>query len=724
MKTTYDKQIINSQIIQTDGLVNYENYGIYNEILKTGTITINTKDINKNTWREYFNTCTNILLDGIERDIIQKCFVTIDFGNNINCRLSLIDYWFNLIMWYGIIYTDQTIQPKHVFYDKHIDGKSIKRYIDKFYIEINRKKFNITYLNNVIADTLKEFVLVDKFAFFLCNTFNLEDTVALMNKSEEFNQLMHYDFSNIPLQDIKNVGNSVADRMIEIMQETDIDGYKHCLAIPLGIGEGANPKQFREFNVVEGTKPNNEGGIFPHAITTSFITGGISKPYDYFMDASTARIAQILTKENVGTSGYFARQLGLNNLDTTLHQDPDYDCHTRNFVEVTIKDERVLNMLKNRYYRMTPNGVDHLIKKNQTELIGKTILLRSPITCASAARGEGICYKCYGDLAYVNNIISPGRYATEILSAKLTQRLLSAKHLLETAIRKLNWCPEFNNYFNIEINCITLEFDGKLSQYSLIIDPDDIDLENEDSEIINDSEDNYNEYITQFAVKTPQGDEIPIHTENYDKIYISNSLNDIIRKKSNAENGRFDISFTSLTDMPLFFIILHNNDLQKALDDVKDTIDKTSITCAKGMTKDKLLDRFISTIIASNLNIDSVHLEVLLMNQIKNVNDVLEKPNWLYPNEDYQILTLKQALERNSNVVISMLNQKLEQQFVNPLTFKKHGASFVDLFFMEQPQEFIKNNDIIDPDIKFQEEGTESEPAEVVERIIEEADEE
>ena len=65
------------------------------------------------------------------------------------------------------------------------------------------------------------------------------------------------------------------------------------------------------------------------------------------------------------------------------------------------------------------------------------------MTCESAAKGQGICYKCYGELAYVNKDINPGRYASEKLSAELTQRLLSAKHLLETVIKKIQWCKEF-----------------------------------------------------------------------------------------------------------------------------------------------------------------------------------------------------------------------------------------------------------------------------------------
>lgn len=688
------------------GLVNYQNYGIFNNILNNQPVYINTNDINRNTWNDYFTMLHNILLDGVETELLQVAKVNVSFGNKITVRLSLFDLWINLIMWRLLIYTDQEIRPKHLFLGKNITQKTIKEFIDEFCIEVNKRNIPNTILNGIISDCLTEISKIDEFAFYLSNTFNLEDFYLLQKQRPEIYNLMHPDLSNVALEDVKTIGNENTNKLIEIMNSEKIynpygKDYEHCLAIPLSIGEGVNPKQFREFAIVEGTKPNNEGGIFPHAIETSFITGGISNPYDYYMDANSARIAQILQKENVGTSGRFARLLGLNNIDTYLNNDPNFDCHTKNYIELEIASDRVLKMLDSRFYRMTPNGVDHLIRyKHDKHLIGQTILLRSPITCASAARGEGICYKCYGELAYVNKDINPGRYASEKLSSELTQRLLSAKHLLETMVKKIQWCPEFDLFMDINSNCITLNQEVPTKGFFLMIDPEDIDSENDGVEDSSE-EDMYSEYITRFYIKTPSGEEIVIHSETDDKLYLSNSLNGIIRKHAVPDNGRLSVPFKDVQNESLFFIILHNNDLMKALEDVKDCIDKNDITKGKGMTKDKLLNKFISTIILSNLSIQSVHLEVILMNQIRDFDNVLEKPHWEYPNADYQILTMKQALDKNPSVIISLLNEKLEKMFYMPLTFKKTAPSFVDLFFMEQPQMFINNEDMVDGTVEY-----------------------
>ena len=55
------------------------------------------------------------------------------------------------------------------------------------------------------------------------------------------------------------------------------------------------------------------------------------------VESAKGRQAQIYSKNNVGTSGAFARILGLNNRDTRLHPSQTYTCTTRHFVHVTIE---------------------------------------------------------------------------------------------------------------------------------------------------------------------------------------------------------------------------------------------------------------------------------------------------------------------------------------------------------------------------------------------------
>lgn len=679
-------------------LTHPENYGIYAGIIDGKKIKVDVRDFNKENWLNHYNSVLNIFKDGIETEIVQTCFITIIFSNGEELELSLADYLLNLIMWGMLIHTNIPILPMHIFFTNEIKKDSIKDYIDRFLIDTSRKNFNNKELNNIIDDTLFRIHDIDSFAMFLSNTVNLEDNIFLMDECTDFYDCMHADLSGIPLEDVKSVGMEYANKAINIMKDaSQYLGYDHCLADACRASEGINPKQFKEFTINIGTKPNGLGGIFERPILNSFINGGVASPVDYFIESSTGRTAQIIKYQNVGSSGHFARILGLNNMDSSLYQDPNYDCFSKNLVEIYIKDKKTLKMLKNRYYRIDPRGMENIIHGTDTWLIGKKVYLRSPITCASAARGQGICYKCYGDLSYTvfdaeNNFgVNIGRIASETLSSSLTQKLLSAKHLLETFIEKIVWSDKFNDFFEIEGNLIHLNSELNPKDYRLIIDPNLIELENEEDDDLTASGDDddenapsiYNEYICEFDVA--YGNEVyNITSDKGTKLYISNELNSIIRRNGEPIDGKCSIDFTDLKNINLFIIPIENNELSKTLDRLKDLLDKNSTIASYNIHT--LLQALIDTTIEGGLNIASTHLEVILSNQIRDKENILERAKWYEYNPEYEILSLNRALTCNPSITISMSYQKVSRLLYNPLTYKKKGASFMDLFFMEKPQ--------------------------------------
>jgi len=669
-------------------LCNFNNYGPYAEFVQTGKMIVDISTININNYHEHLNSILNIMRDGIETEFVQSTFITIDFGNGVIIELYIIDYFFNLIMWYLMIRTNEPIEPKHIFFETAITKNTIKNYIDDNFIDINRKKYTNIELNQIISDTLENYKYIDEFSMYLCNTINLEDTIDLMNKYPEFNDIIHLDLSKVPLEDVKNVGLEYTMKAIDYIKNSD-----HCLADSFRAGEGINPKQFKEFSINIGSKPDGKGGAFPSIINNNFLTGGVNDLLSYFIESSTGRTAQILTKMNVGSSGHFARLLGLNNMDTIIYPDSNYSCDSKNFEIIKLNDYKMLEMFENRYFRTSPNSMEYLMKpKMFKHLIGQTVYFRSPMTCASNSRGQGICYKCYGDLAHTNHDINIGKLAAEELSSKLTQILLSAKHLLESLVKKIEWTKGFFDIFEVEGNIIKLIEDNNYKGYKLLIDPNSIDLEDEDDEYT------YNEFIEEFEVETPSGDVLKFHTINADnnkpdRIYIGIDLNEIIRKKGEPVDGKISINLNDLKDSDIFLMLIHNNELSRTLDKLKDIIDKNNVT--KLMNRHELLQSMIETVIEGGLNVSAIHCEVILSNQLRHVDDILERPEWQYPNEPCSILTLNQALLNNPSVVITLSYQRLSKTLYNPLTFRKNKPSFMDLFFIEKPSEFLNSTEIV-----------------------------
>ena len=103
--------------------------------------------------------------------------------------------------------------------------------------------------------------------------------------------------------------------------------------------------------------------------------------------------------KRMGKSGHFARKCMLLVSNTHLRKD-DKICDTVHPIEMTIKTKTHLNKLIGRYYKLFGEREYKVIKKTDTHLIGKTILLRSPITCSSK---NGICRACYGETLFKIN---------------------------------------------------------------------------------------------------------------------------------------------------------------------------------------------------------------------------------------------------------------------------------------------------------------------------------
>lgn len=690
---------------------NYKNYYTYADAIREQqNLSVYVPSITIDNVDDHINGIYAILKDGIETDYVHNLLVNVSWGNGINCDLFIIDYWYSLFMWKMILNDGDKIQPRHIFYTQELKRSDIKKYVDKFILTRDNKiKLGNVFLNNNICDGLWPFAYTESFSWYLANTINNEDNIALMEASPEFNALIHCSLAGVPIEQVKDTGLDYTYKAVDIIKKSEsLIGYNHGLKASLQANEAINVRQFKEavFNI--GTKPNGTGGIYPHIIDKSFSNGGVNTPLSFLIEADSARTAQIMSKTNVGESGDFARILGLNNTDTIANPDMNYECMSNNFIKFEIKSPKHLSMIKDRYYRFNPKGMEYLIDDSNLDLVGNTIYLRSPMTCASHASGKGICKRCYGDLYYTNKDINIGKIASEMLSSQLTQRMLSAKHLLETIIKAIKWNPEFADFFDVDLNTIRLaDIDGA-KKYTLIIDPESVYLVNEEEDTITFDDDDYpesvqmdddagvyNEYITHFIIRTPDNQDIIFGSEDQDNLYISHELNTIIRRKATPDGGMVNISLAALQDVPLFYININNNEISKTMNDIMNVINKSSVT--ENMTKDEVMQAIVDLVVEGHLDVDAVHLEVILANQIVDPNDILRRPNWDIPEVQYKIFTLDHALTNNPSVIITLLYKDLNRTLYNPLTFTKHAPSFFDMFFMEQPQVYMKS-DLLDED--------------------------
>lgn len=668
------------------GLINRENYGMYLELVDKGYITINAKDFTADNIEQHFNSIANILDDGIEDEAVHRMFIHLIFTDGEDVEFNIFHYLFNLMFYPIILRAGAEIDSTKIWFYEDITQKSIKSWIDHLYIKKYRTTIPQLELNQTIDSIFVKFnKRLSNYQEYLANTINMKDHIDLMNQYPDFYNAVHCDVSGIPIEDVKEYGLKQAHVQIDYIKNSD-----HCLRDSFRTGEAISDKQFKEVYCNIGTKPNGRGGIYPTVINRSYITGGLIDPEDNVIESSIGRQAQTLSKTNVGISGNYARILGLNCQNTRINPDPKYSCDTQNFIEMEITDEIILKEFDMRYYRENPKGIDKLLDAERDKhLIGKKLYFRSPMTCASFARGQGICYKCYGDLAYINNNINPGKYAAENQSSKLTQKLLSAKHLLESNIKATNWRGPYQDYIMVDYDNIMLKYDFDYTGYKMRLTDIDFDDEYDDNE--------YNYYVTSFTIIDPAGKEYDIYTSDSDNFYLQPDVATITNSIMAIEES--DSAELDLGEMQknahniLFKINIKNDEIQATMNRIKNIINVKSETLK--YNKDTFLREFMETNIKGGIIINSVHYEVILANQLADKDNPLEFPDWTVPNqENYQILTLNTSLMESRYLMTRLLYNKTGKVLINPSTYKVSSPSDSDVYAIVNAPDYLNNSSI------------------------------
>lgn len=680
------------------GLVNLDNYGPMREYPSEKDVVIESDSINMDTWGEYYLGVLNIFRDGIELPIIREKKLRINFTDTgVHCNMFITDFFVNLEMWYQVVFAGGRIRPNHIVKEKlGVTSSTIKHWLDEHFVIKYRDKLPYILMNNIIDDGLQNWFYTNEFAFYLIDTINLKDDIDLCIRCPEYYEILHHDFSGEAFDTVNKTALAYTRRMMEIeMNAKHILGYDHCMANSHRAGQSPI-KQLKEGKVYIGPKPDGNGDVYAHPINHSYINGGINDIADFFVDSALSRTAQILSHTNVGSSGHFARLLGLNNSGTFLSDTIDH-CDTRSPIPFTIKTEKHLALYYDRWYQETARSVKKLITRASRDLIGKTVYIYSPMTCNSNTHHQGVCHQCYGELWHVNKDINIGKIAAELLSRILTQILLSAKHILEALVRKIIWPDVFYKYFEMVYNYIVLKDIDDLDTDGcwIVIDPASIEIDNEeDYDDESSAIDNMKEHIPMFKIVDKHGEEKVIEDSDSRDLYISNYLNNIIRKY--AENHGDEMLWIPMdkldSDAPLFYVRLLNNEISRLLTRLMTIINKKDVT--ESFSIPGILQEFIDTVVESNISIMGIHCEIILSNQIHNAMEMFKPIDWTNPNAFYKIVSLNDALVNNPSPTITLMYQYLAKSLYTPLTYQKDAPSFIDLFFMKNPQKFLDNKSV------------------------------
>lgn len=178
-----------------------------------------------------------------------------------------------------------------------------------------------------------------------------------------------------------------------------------------------------------------DGNVFDKPIMYGFAQG-ITQLHDSAVESRSAALALMLAKAPLSQVEYFNREMQLV-VAPLCNLYRGEDCGSTEYTPWTVQRDN-LKVLVGLYYKLLSDApevaADRWIRQSDTHLIGKTILLRTALTC-NHYDAHGVCGKCFGRLARsVPDFTNIGHVSVVELCARVSQNVLSTKHLVGSAI--------------------------------------------------------------------------------------------------------------------------------------------------------------------------------------------------------------------------------------------------------------------------------------------------
>ncbi len=149
-----------------------------------------------------------------------------------------------------------------------------------------------------------------------------------------------------------------------------------------------------------------------------------------------------------------------------------------------------------------------------------------------------------------------------------------------------------------------------------------------------------------------------------------------VRRKSNL--------LSPFLTSALIVSTLPKGEISKSFNEIKSLIG--SEQSVKNHTLDSLFNEFCNTLIYGDFGLMFTHAAVLLRPLIRSKYDTLKYPNWQRTDylADYTILGLLKAVIKSPSLIIGLSFERIRNQLIDPITFKKTGGSTYDSLFQEK----------------------------------------
>ena len=634
---------------------------------------------------KYFEECTYNIIKGCfehkecrEHPVKFKFYKTDKKTHTVEFRHFII----NMFLWspFTNLYGVSDVMDESFIIDCYKDIPNVTDYInEKIILVLREYGIKNVIINRSVSEVLYNLRRISTdFSAIMNLNISMETFLELYDEHPRIREIMETKFT--PQQqpnEIEHLMNELTAEEVEL-----IKGVKdNALGVILRSGTGIKHKQLAEYTIAMSMKPDLSGVTIPIPISSSTLIGGLNKPSYHYIDAIGARKSLIMNKKVMGTAGYFGKVVLLLARTLSLSKTVS-DCDTKHLLEITIESKKMLKKYDGRYYKLDEHKGSTLLlnAKRDTHLVGKTIYLRSPITCACANENE-VCHKCFGTTSLLNLDIADGvtGFEVEETTKVVNQMILSTKHLLTTISEAIEFNDNFYKFFSItagEVNPILANDNVEnLDEWAIWIDPNDIQKSDE-----MDDDSFFNTYINGkfyvYNIKTK--DYIEIFSKDEREMYLTDECLELMKK------GKGFIKFKDMDEnTSLFELVIMNNELTKPLYDLIDLLNKSKKDDVH-MTYNQMAQKFTELLLQAGIGAMALSGEIIINRLIRqDPDETFSRPDFSKTDiGDYQIYTILKALEYNKSPLIGLSSQNIKRQLLSDdIVTKKSGTSYIDAFF-------------------------------------------
>ena len=539
-----------------------------------------------------------------------------------------------------------------IWYTSEKFGSDICKFWDNMLPIIeNIKDIDTAQLNYSVSEVMSEFgdysILVGM-AFGA--TINLYSFMKAIDEDPELKELTSGDLTGFSeYTEIEKELTRRRKRFEEIIKEKhpDLDLFLQC----------NNKGQYEQMFIGMGAKADIYGKMFEHVPATNFLKG-MTNVMDFYILSQVTRKILITSHNSVSSSGYLAKKLGLLLCDTTLSKVKD--CKTKHLLPMVITEKR-LKHLRGRYYKTSLKQKGYsVIEGTETNLLGKTIYLRSPITCACK---KGICQTCYGELSKINKKFHIGELAALIISSLITQNLLSTKHHNRAKAPEYNWPKEVLDMFVIEKSSV---LPAPNASGTIFIPEADM-MEDEDTGFL----------YTDFIEIVQRGRGKNVRVKLPDSFWLTSDAMESLA--DNKVSDGYELRLKDFEDVPIFELLVRSEELTGSLNRIKKIID-TNDHMNVGETYEEVFEAVMGILEHHNFPISAVHVELVISAMLSDADGV-NKPDFSKEDVSYIIHRLSGRILDRDTVTPALAFEQINAQLNNPAILKKKGKSSYDVFF-------------------------------------------